>query len=109
MIESCDLRLRVAHAADAEDIARLHAESWRRHYRGAYSDAYLDGDVETDRRSVWTERLHNRDDRVTTLLAHSRGLLMGFIHVVFDEHPVWGTLVENLHVVRDRQRAGIGT
>ncbi|MDQ3147017.1 MAG: hypothetical protein M3R01_08840 [Actinomycetota bacterium] len=29
----------------------------RRHYRGAYSDAYLDGDVLADRLAVWTGRL----------------------------------------------------
>jgi len=36
---------RPARASDSEAIAALHADSWRRHYRGAYSDAFLDGDV----------------------------------------------------------------
>jgi len=26
-------------------VAALHAESWRRNYRGAYSDDFLDGEV----------------------------------------------------------------
>ena len=43
------LRFREATRADAMAVARLHAESWRVHYRGAYRDAYLDGDVVEDR------------------------------------------------------------
>ena len=40
-----DLRFRPADADDAAAVAGLHADSWRRHYRGAFSDAFLDGDV----------------------------------------------------------------
>ncbi len=35
------LRFRLASPADAKAVADLHADSWRRHYRGAYSDAFL--------------------------------------------------------------------
>lgn len=52
------LSFRLAAATDAAAIADLHAQSWRRHYRGAYSDAFLDGDVAADRLAAWTERLH---------------------------------------------------
>ena len=54
-------RLRPAAGADAGRIAALHADSWRRHYRGAYSDAFLDGEVDADRLAVWTQRLHAPD------------------------------------------------
>ncbi|MBV9411286.1 MAG: GNAT family N-acetyltransferase, partial [Acidimicrobiia bacterium] len=40
-----DVRCRVATIDDVEAIAALHADSWRRNYRGAYLDSYLDGDV----------------------------------------------------------------
>lgn len=53
-----DLRLRLANPSDAETIAALHADSWRRHYRGAYSDAFLDGDVISDRLAVWADQAH---------------------------------------------------
>ena len=33
---------------------RLHADSWRRHYRGAFSDAFLDGDVAGYLLAEWT-------------------------------------------------------
>jgi hypothetical protein len=44
---------RAARPDDAEKVALLHADSWRRHYRGAYADSFLDSDVVADRRSVW--------------------------------------------------------
>src|SRR5213592_3783401 len=62
-------QFRLAGPADAEAVANLHADSWRRHYRGAYSDAFLDGDVVADRLAVWTERLREPDPRRCTILA----------------------------------------
>jgi GNAT superfamily N-acetyltransferase len=102
------LRFRTAGAGDADGVADLHADSWRRHYRGAYSDAFLDGDVTTDRRSVWRGRLAAAGAYTTILAEDDRGLA-GFVHVVFDDHERWGSLVDNLHVTSDRKRSGIGT
>jgi GNAT superfamily N-acetyltransferase len=102
------VRFRSADAQDADQIAALHADSWRRHYRGAYADAFLDGDVTADRRSVWAARLAAPSNS-ETILAERDGQLIGFIHVVFDADPRWGSLVDNLHVVHDQRRTGIGT
>jgi GNAT superfamily N-acetyltransferase len=102
------VRLRSAGAQDAEQIAALHADSWRRHYRGAYADSFLDGDVAADRRSVWSARLAAPANS-ETVLAERDGRLVAFIHVVFDADPLWGSLVDNLHVVHDQRRMGIGT
>jgi GNAT superfamily N-acetyltransferase len=101
-------RFRAADAGDAERIAVLHTDSWRRHYRGAFADSFLDGDIATDRRSVWSVRLA-APAGTATILAELSGRPVGFIHVVFDHDPAWGSLVDNLHVVHDRQRNGIGT
>jgi ribosomal protein S18 acetylase RimI-like enzyme len=87
------LRLRVAGRSDAAEIAALHADSWRRHYRGAYSDAFLDGDVQADRHAVWTEQVWARDSRY---------------HTIFDEDPTWGALLDNLHVAHGQKRRGVG-
>jgi len=92
---------------DAGRIAELHAGSWRRHYRGAYSDAYLDGDIAADRLAVWSQRLA-APAATATIIAEHDDRLVGFIHVRFDDDPVWGSLVDNLHVVPDRHRSGIG-
>lgn len=101
------MAFRAARLDDAEAIADLHAESWRSHYRGAYSDAYLDGDIAADRRAVWSARLAAPAHAATIVAEHDSGLA-GFVHVVFDEDDEYGSLVDNLHVVTDRHRAGIG-
>ena len=103
-----ELRFRAAGPDDAEKVALLHADSWRRHYRGAYSDSYLDGDIVTDRRSAWPSLLADQAAS-TTILAEDATGLVGFVRVIFDADDRWGSLVDNLHVVHGRQRAGIGT
>src|SRR5438876_3010482 len=82
------LHFRLAAATDAEAIANLHADSWRRHYRGAYSDAFLEGDVLTDRLAVWTDQLREPDPRRCAILAQE-GSLVGFANTVFDDDPGW--------------------
>lgn len=101
-------RLRVADLDDAETVALLHADSWRRHYRGAYSDSYLDGDIVTDRVAVWSARLAAPAASMT-VIAEDDTRLVGFVHVVFDDDLRWGSLIDNLHVTHDRQRTGVGT
>jgi len=101
-------QFRLAGPADARAVAALHADSWRRHYRGAYSEAFLDGDVVADRLAVWTDRLRKPDPRRCTILAEDGGLV-GFANTVFDDDPRWGALLDNLHVVDARRRRGIGS
>ena len=86
------LAIRRGGPADADAIAGLHADSWRRHYRGAYADAYLDGDVVSERLAVWSARLAVDDRSTSTLLAEDDGEFVGFVHVAFDDDPRWGSL-----------------
>jgi predicted N-acetyltransferase YhbS len=104
-----DLRFRVAGLADAEVIAALHADSWRRHYRGAYSDSFLDRDVSADRVAAWTEKLRVPDPRHLTIVAEDGSGLIGFAHTVLDDDPTWGALLDNLHVAYGQKRRGVGT
>lgn len=99
----------MAVATDAAAVATLHAGSWRHHYRGVYSDSFLDGDVEADRLRVWSERFATlpSDETFTVLAEDSQGLV-GFTHVVFDADPVWGPLLDNLHVRFGSKRQGVG-
>ena len=103
------LQFRVAGFPDAEGIAALHADSWRRHYRGAYSDAFLDGDVTADRLGVWAERLRGPDSGCRTIVAEDGVRLVGFAHTVFDDDPSWGALLDNLHVASGCKRRGVGS
>jgi ribosomal protein S18 acetylase RimI-like enzyme len=106
---SITVQYRAATVSDAPAVAALHAESWQRHYRGAYSDAFLDGDVGADRLRVWTSRLRRPDEDSFTVVAEYAGSLAGFVHTVLDGDPVWGALVDNLHVAHGLQRGGLGT
>lgn len=100
--------LRPAGVADADAVGALHAASWRAHYRGAYADAYLDGDLVGERCGVWRTRLADPRGAVT-VLAEDAGAVVGFVHVVVDDDPRWGSLVDNLHVTSGRRGSGIGT
>ena len=101
--------IRLAQGADVPAIAAIHAESWRRHYRGMYSDLYLDGDLDADRLAAWTSKV-SRDPRAHfTLIAEQGGRAIGFAHVMLDADPRWGALVDNLHVSHAAQRGGIGS
>lgn len=99
---------RTATTADVPAVAALHAESWRRHYRGAYADSFLDGDVVGDRLAVWSGRLERPSSRSRTVLAEEADRLVGFVHTVLDADPGWGALIDNLHVDVTHQRHGIG-
>lgn len=101
------IRFRAAGPGDAEAVARLHADSWRRHYRGAYADSFLDGDVVADRLAAWSARFAAPVPSATVLAEDGTGLA-GFVHVIFDHDDRWGSLVDNLHVIPNRQRVGIG-
>jgi len=103
------VRYRRAIAADSGAIAALHADSWRRNYRGAYLDSYLDGDVVTDRRTVWSARLSGADAPTVTIVAEGYGTIVGFAHAVLDEHRELGALLDNLHATHALKGRGIGT
>lgn len=103
-----DINYRDATAADCDAIAALHADSWRRHYRGSFSDAYLDGDIDTDRRAVWRERLHRPQPTQLVIVVEAEGRLAGFVCAFRRQHAVWGTLIDNLHVRADLKRGGVG-
>ena len=103
-----EIAVRRASARDIAAIAALHADSWRRHYRGALRDSYLDGDIDTDRHAVWTERLTAPGADEFTLVADHLTEVVGFVHMILDDDPRWGALLDNLHVSYRLKRGGIG-
>src|SRR5258707_7411035 len=98
MPASGDLRFRAARPGDTHAIARLHADSWQRHYRGAYSDAFLDSDVAGYLLLVWAERLSAPHPRARTILAERGGDAVGVAHTLLGEDPITGTLLDHHHV-----------
>jgi ribosomal protein S18 acetylase RimI-like enzyme len=112
---SDEVTYRAATPDDVEGIARLHADSWRRNYRGAFSDAYLDGDLVAERLSVWTDRLRPPHTGTFTIVAErtgpgpDTGAIVGLAHTILGDDPAWGALLDNLHVSHAQKRHGIGT
>jgi ribosomal protein S18 acetylase RimI-like enzyme len=103
------LEFRLAGRQDAPAVAALHADSWRRFYRGAYADSFLDGDVLSDRLAVWSDRLGNGDPNGQhTVLAEEDDELLGFAHTILGKDATWGALLDNLHVSHTHQRRGLG-
>ncbi len=103
-----EIILRDASIHDVEAIAALHADSWRQHYRGVYLDSFLDGDVLANRLAVWGTRLAAPSADHFTIVADQSDAVVGFVHMILDEDPHWGTLLDNLHVTPRLKRHGIG-
>ncbi len=103
------ISFRSATADDADAIALLHAGSWRRNYRGAYPDHYLDGPVFADRQTLWRERLAHPGPETATIVAECEGQVVGLSHTVYEDDPKWGALLDNLHVTHELKGRGVGT
>jgi GNAT superfamily N-acetyltransferase len=106
---SAELRFRAACPGDAQAIAALHVGSWQRHYRGAFSDAFLDHGAAGYLLPLWTERLATPDPLACTILAERDGTLVGLAHTLLGQDATWGAFLDNLHVAYGLKRQGIGT
>lgn len=103
------IEYRPAKPSDAEAIAYLHARSWRENYRGAFHDAFLDGDLPAERLRVWRERLDFPPGNQLVQLAVDGANLVGFVCAYGAHDPQWGSFVDNLHVAAAFKRNGIGS
>lgn len=103
------MQYRVARLLDEEGIAQLHADSWRRTYRGDFLDAFLDGDLVANRHEVWRQRLGRPGDNQFVYVATEENQIAGFVCAYGAEDPKWGSLLDNLHVSHTHRRKGIGS
>lgn len=106
---SAGLTFRAARPADARAIAGLHADSWRRHYRGAFADAFLDEEAAGFLGDMWAGRFAAPDPSARTILAERGGTVVGLAHTILGRDPTWGALLENLHIRYDWKRQKVGT
>jgi GNAT superfamily N-acetyltransferase len=100
---------RPANYGDARSVAALHAENWRRAYRGNFRDEYLDGDVFSERQSVWDSRLGRPAGNQHVCVALQGARVVGFVCVFGSQDREWGSFIDNLHVHAEVQRLGIGS
>jgi GNAT superfamily N-acetyltransferase len=108
-VQNHAMRLRPALLADAEQIASLHAQSWRIVYRGVLADTYLDGDIATERRQLWDERLRHPATSQYIVVADDAGDVAGFACAYGNHDEQCGTLLENLHIDPGRKGQGLGS
>jgi len=102
------IRLRNAQFSDYTAIAKLHTDNWKETYRGILSDHYLDHEVEKDRLDTWHKRLQSPADNQFINIATLDDVIVGFCGVFLNDDPVYGSLIDNLHVSPDFRRSGIG-
>lgn len=102
------LHIRPAQFSDLLAISKLRAESWRQTYRDIYSNEFLNHHVEKDRLDSWHSRLKfpGRNQYVTIAILDE--IVVGFSCIFLDDHPVFGTLLDNLHVSKNFQNYNIG-
>jgi hypothetical protein len=71
------ITLKDACFSDYKAIANLHAESWRKYYRGIFSDKFLDDEVHQNRLDVWRERLSTPAYNQQVIIASDEGNISG--------------------------------
>jgi ribosomal protein S18 acetylase RimI-like enzyme len=96
--------IRTATIADADDIAALHAASWRSAYRGILKDSTLGPTLDGERRTHWRGELAAIAPADTVLIADG----LGFIAAWAEGDPGFGAYIDNLHVHPERRSAGLG-
>ena len=99
---------REATVQDTENIAQVHALSWQRHYRGILRDEFLDNEVTENRLALWRSRFEQQSENQYIQVAEEEAILYGFTCVFLQSDPVWGALVDNLHVLSLHKGQGIG-
>jgi ribosomal protein S18 acetylase RimI-like enzyme len=102
------IKLRPAELSDFKAIAKLHADNWQKNYRGILSDNYLNNEVEKDRLNTWYKRLSSPSKNQIVTIATLDNIFAGFCCLYFDDDPIFGSLIDNLHVSSNLQRSGIG-
>jgi ribosomal protein S18 acetylase RimI-like enzyme len=104
-----DIIIRTATDEDAALIAAIHAESWRDAYAHILAPEFLSSSIEADRLAVWSQRLRDRlPTQLINVACDATGGVQAFVCGYRDFDPVWGSLIDNLHVRPGARGQGIG-
>lgn len=100
--------VRPAIESDAEDIARVHVETWKVAYREQVPDEYLQSLEVDDRIGIWKRTLENRE---TVFVSELEREVVGFCHLVpsrdRDADESTGEIT-SIYVHPDAWRNGVG-
>lgn len=100
--------IRSEETQDLNCLAAIHAASWRSAYRGMLRDDFLDGDLVSNRQSLWAKRLFPLSSLNFGYLAFIGNKAAGFCFGFGSADPRWGTQLDNLHVLPECKGQGLG-
>lgn len=104
-----NITIRPALESDAVTVAAIHVASWRDAYAQILTADYLSGPIEADRTAVWSNRLRERPPgQLVDIAFDPVGRAQGFVCGYLDHDPVWGGLIDNLHVLPQTRGQGVG-
>jgi GNAT superfamily N-acetyltransferase len=98
-------------AADADELARVHVETWRAAYAHALPAEALAALSVEERAALWREILARRDPRARNLVADRGGRLLGFASTGRSRDPDAGDETGELYGIYVRPEAwghGVG-
>ena len=102
------VQYRLANQYDQLKIAQLHAKNWQESYRNAFTEDYLINRVMADRMAVWQKRFEKPNPNQHIILVEENNELIGFSCTYLKEDPIYGALLDNLHVSKNYKGKGIG-
>lgn len=103
------ITIRQAFKSDSDQIAQLHALSWKETYRNILPDNYLDNNLEDERKKYWSAKMTSLTPNDFVLLALSvSGEVIGFIAVLDKPEKEFESFIDNLHVRTDLKGLGVG-
>ncbi|MET4122017.1 ribosomal protein S18 acetylase RimI-like enzyme [Bradyrhizobium sp. JR1.5] len=101
--------IRCGNKADVAQIATIHVASWRDTYARILDPKFLSDEIEACQFALWSARLCDRGvNQLVDVALGTSGRILGFICCYREFSPVWGSLVDNLHVVAEARAQGIG-
>lgn len=100
--------LRLARVEDSVAIAALHAQSWRSIYQHELKANYLAYALDTDRQTLWQQRLSQPTANQRIWVIEVAGSIVGFACLYLQQDTQWGSLLDNLHVCPREQGKGWG-
>ena len=109
IIESQDVAIRDATAADVADVARVHVASWRGSFVGLAPPEFLDNMSEERRRNVLGKRLSEPSYRLMVAEKLGSGVV-GFIDFSRPDFENYGyeARVYSFYLLPEYQRLGVG-
>ncbi|MCI4044537.1 GNAT family N-acetyltransferase [Streptomyces sp. TRM75563] len=101
------MEIRAGSRDDVEQIAALHADSWRTAYAGIMPDSYLSGSpLDAEKLALWHERTAEPDPASGLFVAVGGREVAGFAYIT--PRPDGRLLLDNLHARPGRTGSGIG-